>query len=83
MSDPIRAVAGELTADEILSALDEGRRVVIKTEMLGSEHQITLRHDGECYYCDTPTTLHKHESPEEMRNCIFKQGYAKDTDEGS
>jgi len=75
MSDPIRAVAGELSADEVLAALEDGRRVVIETEMLGSEHQVTLRHDGTIYYCDTPTTLHKHESPEEMRNCIRNQGY--------
>ena len=80
MSEPIRAVAGELTADEILAALEEGRRVVITTEMLGSEHQITLRHDGERYYCDTPTTLHKHDSVEEMRTCIYNQGYAKEAE---
>jgi hemin uptake protein HemP len=77
MSDPLRVVAGELSADEILSALDDGRRVVVRTEMLGSEHEVTLRHDGSVYYCDTPTTLHKHDDEAEMRECIHKQGYAE------
>lgn len=78
MTDPLRVSAGELTSDEILSALEAGRRVVVRTEMLGSEHEVTLRHDGETYYCDTPTTLHKHDTADEMRECIAKQGYAGD-----
>ncbi|WP_267641420.1 hypothetical protein [Haloarchaeobius amylolyticus] len=75
MPEPLRARAGELSADEILDALREGRRVVITTEMLGVDHEVTLRHDGRIFYCDTPTTLHKHESEDEMRMCIEKQGY--------
>lgn len=78
MSEPLEVASGELSADEILAALHEGRRVVVSTEMLGSEHEVTLRHDGTVYYCDTPTTLHKHESTEEMRRCIHKQGYSSD-----
>jgi len=78
MSDPLRISAGELTTDEILSALQEGHRVVVSTQMLGSEHEVTLRHDGEVYYCDTPTTLHKHPDTEGMRECIVNQGYASD-----
>jgi hemin uptake protein HemP len=78
MSDPLRVSAGELSAEEILAALEEGRRVVVRTELLGGTHEVTLRHDGEVYYCDTPTTLHKHESPAEMRECIANQGYASD-----
>lgn len=79
MSDPLRVSAGELTTDEILSAVEEGDRVVVQTEMLGNEHEVTLRHDGSVYYCDTPTTLHKHETAAEMRDCIAKQGYAGDS----
>lgn len=75
MPEPLHADAGELDADEILAALDDGRRVVITTEMLGSEYQVTLRHDGTVYYCDTPTTLHKHETADGMRQCIRNQGY--------
>lgn len=75
MTGPLRAPAGELGADELLAALEEGQRVIIETQMLGSDYEVTLRHDGTVYYCDTPTTLHKHESREEMRECIYNQGY--------
>ncbi|WP_435319996.1 hypothetical protein [Haloarchaeobius sp. TZWSO28] len=81
MPEPLRARAGELSADEILDAMKDGRRVLITTEMLGVEHEVTLRHDGRIFYCDTPTTLHKHESEDEMRMCIEKQGYI-DIDRG-
>lgn len=81
MTDPLRVRAGELEADEILAALREGRRVRIVTELLGSEHEVTLRHDGHVFYCDTPTTLHKHESEEGMRRCIEEQGYVPDVEE--
>ena len=81
MPDPLRVDSGELTAEEILAALDEGRRVVVRTEMLGGTHEVTLRHDGETFYCDTPTTLHKHQSEDEMRACIAKMGYARPADD--
>ena len=77
MPDPLRVDSGELTAEEILAALGEGRRVIVRTEMLGGSHEITLRRDDETFYCDTPTTLHKHQSEEEMRTCISKMGYAR------
>lgn len=73
---PLRATAGELTADEILEAIREGRRVVVSTEMFGEDYDLTLRHDGETYYCDTPTRLHKHAEEDEMRKCIERMGYA-------
>jgi hemin uptake protein HemP len=75
--EPLRIEAGELSAEEILAALREGRRVVVTTDMLGGSHTVTLRHDGSTYYCDTPTTLHKHAEEEEMRTCIDRMGYAK------
>lgn len=78
MTDPLRISAGEKTVEEILDALRDGRRVVVETEVLGSTHTITLRYDGETYYCDTPTTLHQHEHVEEMGECIRKHGYASD-----
>jgi len=78
MSEPLHVQAGELEADEIVAALDDGGRVVVETEVLGADHEVTLRHDGEQYYCDTPTTLHTHESREEMLECVTEQGYASD-----
>lgn len=77
MAEPLRTKAGELTADEILDALRAGRPVVVETEMLGAVHEITLRHDGTTFYCDTPTTLHKHATEAEMRACIDKMGYGR------
>ncbi|SFL38452.1 hypothetical protein SAMN04487950_3569 [Halogranum rubrum] len=77
MPEPLHAKAGELSADEILDALREGRRVVIETEMLGGVHKVTLRIDGDVYYCDTPTTLHRHPDEEGMRTCIDRMGYGR------
>ena len=78
MADLLRIESGELTADEILDALREGRRIIVRAEMLGGVHEVTLRHDGSTFYCDTPTTLHKHEDEEGMRTCVTNMGYAKD-----
>ncbi|ELZ94351.1 MULTISPECIES: hypothetical protein [Haloferax] len=77
MPEPLRVESGELTADEILDALRDGRRVVVRAELLGGVHEVTLRHDGTVFYCDTPTTLHKHEDEDGMRACVLKMGYAK------
>ncbi len=78
---PLRAAAGELSVEEVLAALDEGRRVVISTERFGTRHEVTLRHDGTRYYCDTPTTLHRHGTRAEMRRCIIEHGYAEEVAE--
>lgn len=75
MTEPLVVDAGELGVDELLEAIESGERVVVRTEFLGAEHTVTLRHDGTVYYCDTPTRLHKHESAEEMRTCLRNQGY--------
>ena len=77
MSDPLVIEAGEMGTEELLDAIDSGRRVIVRTEFLGSEHEVTLRYDGTTYYCDTPTRLHKHDSPAEMRECLINQGYGQ------
>lgn len=74
--EPLVVDAGEADIDALLDALEDGRRVVVKTEFLGSSHDVTLRYDG-LWYCDTPTRLHKHESREEMRSCLQQQGYVE------
>ena len=71
----MRIEAGEHSAETILAALREGRRVVVRTRMLGGDHEVTLRHDGTTFYCDTPTTLHRHAEEEAMRECIEDMGY--------
>ncbi|MDY6818957.1 MAG: hypothetical protein SVG88_09885 [Halobacteriales archaeon] len=77
MTDALRIEAGELSAEELLRRLQEGTRIVIKREFLGSAHEITLRYDGDVYYCDTPTTLHRHQTQDGMRTCLESQGYCK------
>lgn len=78
---PLRIAPGELSVEEILDHLQAGTRVVIERDLLGSVHEVTLRFDGEVYYCDTPTTLHKHPDEEGMRACIDKMGYGRRDDE--
>lgn len=68
---------GERTAEELLSGLENGERFLVRTEVLGSIEELTLRFDGEIYYCDSPTILHKHTDADEMRECIEKLGFAK------
>ncbi|MFB6301363.1 MAG: hypothetical protein ABEH78_00660 [Haloferacaceae archaeon] len=77
MADTLHVEAGELAADEILDALREGHRIVVRTDLFGGNHEVTLRHDGSTFYCDTPTTLHKHEGEDEMRGCIEEMGYGR------
>lgn len=77
MSDPLHVTAGELDAEEILAALEAGRRVVVRTKVMGVDYDVTLRHDGTVYYCDTPTTLHRHESRAGMLECLTNQGYVE------
>jgi hypothetical protein len=76
----ITVKAGEFGVDELMSRLKDGERVVVQTEFLGSTREVTLRFDGETFYCDTPTRLHKHAEEAEMRACIERQGYAATDD---
>ena len=78
MGGPITVEAGEYSPDELLERLEDGERIVLTTTFLGEQHEVTLRYDGETYYCDTPTRLHKHPTAEEMRTCMVKNGYAAD-----
>jgi hypothetical protein len=78
MDDQYVIEAGEMDVEELLEAIESGERVVVRTEFLGTEHEITLRYDGETYYCDTPTRLHKHDSRAEMQTCLERQGYARE-----
>ena len=78
MREPLVVDAGELSVEEIMTTLEDGRRVVVRTEFLGSEHEVTLRYNGGTYYCDTPARLHKHDSAEEMQHCLREQGYSSE-----
>lgn len=77
MVEAIRAKPGELTADDVVDALDSGRRVLITVEVVGTEKQVALRRRGDVYYCDTPTTLHTHDTESGIRTCLESQGYVR------
>ena len=78
MSGVLRVDAGELSADEIIDALNGGRRIIVAVDIAGGTHEIALRYDGETYHCDTPTNLHRHTDETEMRGCLDRMGYAAD-----
>jgi hypothetical protein len=78
VTDTVVVEAGEWSSDRILEELEAGKRVVVRTDFLGQIHEVTMRWDGETYYCDSPTRLHKHESPEEFRGCVERLGYSAD-----
>lgn len=76
-STPLRVSAGELSADEIIEQVRDGRRVLVTVEAYGSESEVALRHDGTTFYCDTPTRLHRHDDEAGMRECIANMGYGR------
>jgi len=78
MSEPTVVDAGEYDSDELLSRLREGERLLVRADVLGSPEELTLRFDGQTYYCDTPTTLHKHDTEAEMVECMRNYGYVND-----
>jgi len=78
MSGPHVVDAGEHDAETLLERLQADERLVVRADVLGSEEELTLRFDGETYYCDTPTTLHKHDDAEGMVECMRHYGYVRD-----
>ena len=76
MSTPLRIDAGDLTTDYLIEESTAGRRVLLSVELFGTETEVSLRYDGDTYYCDTSTQLHKHDDEAEMRACIEEMGYA-------
>jgi len=66
-----------MDADTLLEVLKREGHVVIRTEFLNTDYRVTLRWDGETYYCDTPTRLHQHDTEQGMRACLERQGYSK------
>jgi hypothetical protein len=84
MGEPIVMDAGEHSTEAVLERMRAGDRVLVRTEFAGSIHEVVLRFDGETYYCDTPTRLHRHETEAGMRACLEDQGYSRgETDTGA
>lgn len=81
MAEPSVIQAGEVATDDLLSLIETEGRVVVETEVLGSPEEVTLRFDGETYFCDTPTTLHTHDERAEMATCLRNHGYVADAED--
>lgn len=77
MGEPIDMDAGEHSTEAVLEQLRAGNRVLIRTDIAGSTHEVVMRFDGTTYYCDTPTRLHRHETEDGMRACLEDQGYSR------
>ncbi|MDL5362870.1 hypothetical protein [Halalkalicoccus sp. NIPERK01] len=80
MAEPLRVQPGERSAGELIELLDSGRRVLIEVEIAGTTRQVALRHRNGVYYCDTPTTLHTHETRAGIKECLENQGYAAESE---
>ncbi len=77
MSEIVRVGRGERTASEILSDLDDGRRVIIEVELLGRTIELSIRKRESTYYCDTPMKLMRYDSRDGMRTCLERYRLAK------
>lgn len=80
MAEPLRVQPGELPAEELIELLDAGRRVMIEVEVVGTTREIALRRRSGVYYCDTPTTLHTHETRAGIEECLEAQGYVSESE---
>lgn len=81
MTDTLRVGRKDLTASEILDAVDLGNRVVIEVEFLGATMRMAIRKRDGTYYCDTPVKLLTYDNEEEMRKCLKRYKLAKATNE--
>lgn len=67
----------DLTAGEIVEIVNDGGRVVIELSVLGSTARVVIRrHDGE-YYCDTPMMLMRHDTEDDLRDCLERYRLTK------
>lgn len=68
--DPVRISRKELSSDEVLDYLDDGRSVIVTLGRMGIEKDITLRKSDEEYVCDTGLKLMSYDNRDDMKDCI-------------
>lgn len=73
----------ELTAHEILDIVNGGGRVLIELSLLGKSARVVIRRHEGTYYCDTPIMLMRHETEEELRECLERYRLTKPESETS
>lgn len=82
MTNITRVSREELTAIEILDILEAGGRVVIELSVLGNAMNVVIRQHNGTYYCDTPMKLLRHDSQDELRECLEKFRLARPVNAG-
>lgn len=78
MSEVTTIPAGTLGTEELLTLLHEERHIQIVSNQDGGNSPVTLRYDGQPYYCDTGTKLRRSGRKKDMEKCIKDLGYASD-----
>lgn len=70
MTETVRVSRDELTAGEVLAVLNDGGRVLVEVDILGSSTEAVIREHRGTYYCDTRTKLFKHDTEAGLRECL-------------
>lgn len=76
----VRVKRKELTSGEVLELLENGERVIVEIDLLGSTMEMAIREQRGTYYCDTPVKLLTYESKAAMRTCLERYRLAKPDD---
>lgn len=82
MAETLYVDRKDLTSGEILRELEEGNRVIIQVEVLGTTLNMAVRRQEGTYYCDTPMKLLTYETEEEMRTCLERYRLARPEPDG-
>ena len=69
-----RIAATETSTSALIDRLDAGERVVLELKKLGITTTVTLRKQGETYYCETPIKLLTYDTREGMKTCLERLG---------
>ena len=77
MSSITTVARNELTAPEIIDIVNDGGRVIIEQSILATSVRLVIRYQDGTYYCDTPMKLMKHETEEELRDCLERYRLTK------
>lgn len=70
MADIKHVSRKELTADEVLSVIETGGRVIIEIPVMGRTMSVVIRRSDGTYYCDTPMKLMKYDDPVDLKACL-------------
>jgi hypothetical protein len=72
----LQATAGDLHAESIIEALNDGQRVIIEKTVHGQTSQTVREFSEGVYRCQTPVKPHTHETENGLRICLINLGHA-------